>query len=220
MRAELTAVVKSMFETIHPAGITMPEGAVRDKIIDLADLVSRGRSAVERDGYSREVELVPDSEMPGRLALGLTRLYGGMRAIGVPHPEGWRLTKKVALDCFPAVRRAVLEALLASPLPMETPDVAAAVRYPTVTAKRGLEDLCAHGLVVRDPRAGSRADRWMVTAETRQLHETSALSSDEALAEATGICNSEKSPYIHLTHSGDFSDSQTGGQDFDFLGVS
>ena len=40
------------------------------RLVDLANLVSRARSPVVRDRYRREIELVPDSEAPGRIVGG------------------------------------------------------------------------------------------------------------------------------------------------------
>ena len=54
-----------------------------DRLIALATLVVRARSAVERDGYTREIELVPGSEAPTRLVIVLDRLLAGLDAIGL-----------------------------------------------------------------------------------------------------------------------------------------
>ncbi len=201
MRAELALAVKGMFEGMRPGVVVMPDGELRDRIIALAILAARGRSAVERDGYSRDVELIPESEAPGRLAIGLARLYGGMRAIGIAHKEAWRLTSKVGLDCLPAVRRVVLEVLLAALGAMDTVEVAGAVRYPTSTTRRALEDLCAHALVDREPGGGRKPDSWGVTAETRELYESATLCVPEM--------SEESSLNIPLTPGGDFSGTQT-----------
>ena len=47
------------------------------RLVALTTLVARARSAVVRDSYRREIELVPDAEAPGRLIGALGRLLTG-----------------------------------------------------------------------------------------------------------------------------------------------
>jgi hypothetical protein len=124
---------------------------------------------VERDGYSREIVLIPDAELPARLALALLRLLNALEAIGVPDSEAWALVAKMALDSVPAIRRAVLEDLMAHRDGVTSTEVAERLSYPTNTARRGLEDLAAHSLVRRQLRAGSGSgspDLWVPDAWT------------------------------------------------------
>jgi hypothetical protein len=50
------------------AGVTLPEAAPRpadqdiERLITLATFAVKARSAVERDGYRREIELIPQAE--------------------------------------------------------------------------------------------------------------------------------------------------------------
>jgi hypothetical protein len=208
MRRELTRVVRDLFDSITLPAVTMPEGEIQDSVIALATLAATGRSAIERDGYSREIELVPDAEVPGRLAIGLARLYGGMRAIGVPDAEAWRLTVKVGLDCIPAIRWAILTVLLTATEPMGTADIGALIRHPTITARRALEDLFAHRMVDKVPGAGRKSDSWAVSPGARELHQTATR------------CLSEKSLYTSPNPFDDFSDKQRDAEEFDLLGVS
>src|SRR5205085_12027155 len=113
-----------------------------ERLVALANLVSRARSAVERDGYSREVELVPDAEAPGRLVGVLARMLDALRVIGAPDP--WSLVVKVGLDSMPAQRRTVLEHALTVEA-ATTKTAATMLGLPTVTVRRVLEDLTAHG---------------------------------------------------------------------------
>jgi hypothetical protein len=79
--------------------------------VAISTLAVRCRSSVERDGRTREVELVPEAEAPARLALVLLRLLNALRAIGVDEPTAWRLVTKCALDSMPALRRKALSYL-------------------------------------------------------------------------------------------------------------
>jgi hypothetical protein len=88
MRRELAEAVAGLF-----AGLDLSEppplgAADSERLVDLADLVSGARSPVIRDKYRREIELVPDSEAPGRVVGALARLLTGLRLIGVVEAEG------------------------------------------------------------------------------------------------------------------------------------
>jgi len=157
MRRELAEAVAGLFVDGmpgEPAGLDGPE---RARLISLATLVARARSAVERDQYSREIELVPGSEAPTRLVKVLARLLAGLDAVGVGRDDAWRLVTEVALDSTPALRRALLDELAATEGERPTGDLAEAVAHPTVTARRALEDLTAHHVVIR--RRHGRARR-------------------------------------------------------------
>jgi hypothetical protein len=159
MRAELSDGVQEFFETLvlpdAPATLNERE---QEALITLATLVVRARSAVERDGHSREIELIPNPEAPTRLTLTLARLYAGLQAVHVPKTEAYQLIVKIGFDCLPALRWRVLRAMLESPTTIEGPALAAALGYPTTTTKRCLEDLAAHGVILREK--STKADRW------------------------------------------------------------
>lgn len=170
MRSELRRAVTDLFARppLTPAALTETE---TERLVQLAVLAVRCRSAVERDGYSREVELIPEPEAPGRLALVLSRLLMGMRSVGVPDHDCWLAIVKVALDSMPAIRRTVLEYLLAGEQPTPLSAVASAAGYPRNTTARALEDLAAHGVVVRSVQGAGKADLWSVSQWTRQRWE-------------------------------------------------
>jgi hypothetical protein len=138
-----------------------------DQLIALATFVVRARSAVERDGYSRDIELVPGPEAPTRLVIVLDRLLGGLDAIGCDRHDAIRVVTKAALDSVPALRLAVLDVIHAND-DLDTNVIAEAVRHPATTTRRALEDLTAHGLV--DRRRGENEKdphRWSLTAFAR-----------------------------------------------------
>jgi hypothetical protein len=154
MHAELRDVVTAFFKRrAKVPEPTTPEQGL--ELVYLSVLVTKCRSSVERDSYTREIELIPESEAPTRLTGQLDRLFCGLRAIGVPSEEAWAITVKAALDSMPVLRRIVIEALLDVPEPLmgeaETTlaDVAEAVQHPSRTTERALQDLAGHGVVIR-----------------------------------------------------------------------
>jgi hypothetical protein len=82
MRKQLAAAVAELFD----ASERQPQGLTDDEVtrlVSLATLVVRARSAVERDSYSREIELVPGPEAPTRIITVLDRMLAGLDVIGV-----------------------------------------------------------------------------------------------------------------------------------------
>ncbi len=179
MRGALAAAVARVLEQVdHERLTSAPDAATVDRLVRMSTLAVRCRSAVERDSYSREVQLIPEAEAPGRLALVLLRLLNALRAIGTPTEVAWQLIEKCALDSMPAVRRKVLDQLIGRSMAVSTTEVAEGIGYPTQTTRRTLEDLTAHGIAERIPQGPGRADLWRVTSWTRDRMPTVPEMSD------------------------------------------
>lgn len=178
MRADLAEAARIVLESadmeIAAAGV---RGDEEERLIHLAELAVRSRSAVERDSRTREITLIPQPEAPSRLVICLLRLLNAIEAIGADRAMSWQVVTKCALDSMPAIRRRVAEALLA------TDKVGAAVLgtqlgYPTSTTRRALEDLTAHGVAQRRkaPKPGEdddlenlgERDLWSLTEWARE----------------------------------------------------
>jgi hypothetical protein len=161
MREQLAEAVTAVVDDAdQDVLVSHPGPEARSRLIDLAQLVARARSSVERDGYKREIELVPDSEAPGRLSIQLLKLLNGLLAIGVAEQRAWELVTKTALDSMPAIRRGVLDCLIAADGARTTTEVALTVDYPTSTTRRTLEDLAAHGVLQRASLGKGKPDLW------------------------------------------------------------
>jgi hypothetical protein len=188
MRTELCRAVSSLFSGLTLSRPAVVHGSERERLIALATLAVRCRSAVERDGYTRQVELIPQSEAPGRLALCLARLLDGMTTIGASRVDAWRVVAKCAVDCVPALRLRVLGMLAGELGAVETAAVATAIRYPTQTTRRALEDLTAHGVVKRVGHAPGRggSDIWRLTDWTFKKCDAAEIRFPEMLVEEDG----------------------------------
>jgi len=179
MRSELTKSVTDLFRDIdQPSSVALADDE-QARLIALTTLAVRCRSAVERDGHTREIELVPDPEAPGRLALALSRLFGGMSAIGVKRYQIWRVLTKVALDCMPALRRKIFEFLYERTKPSNLATIAVALKYPQPTTRRALEDLTAHGVLRRHQQGTGKSDLWDLSPWTRDQCSRAGLSVSE-----------------------------------------
>jgi hypothetical protein len=166
MRRELSeAVTRLLASELTPEPRELDEDE-RQRLVALATLVARGRSSVERDGHTREIELVPEAEAPTRLVIVLDRLLAGLDVIGLDRADAWRVVTTTALDSVPALRMRVLRELeLAGRA--STTDLADAVRHPAGTTRRALEDLTAHRLVDQYRLGEGKAHEWSLTPFTR-----------------------------------------------------
>jgi DNA-binding transcriptional ArsR family regulator len=162
--ADATAAALARSEGREPRELTDDE---EDDLVALATLVARVRSAVERDGYSREIELIPDPEVPTRLVLTLAQLLAGLDVLGVERAEALNLVRSVARDSAPAIRLVLLDLLVAESEPLETTEVGAKLRYPSSTVRRALEDVEAHGLAERIVEGKGKPHSWLASEWTR-----------------------------------------------------
>jgi Bifunctional DNA primase/polymerase, N-terminal/DeoR-like helix-turn-helix domain len=171
MRRELASAVKQLFNGLSFPKVP-PVFSTDDQqaLIALATLATRCRTPVERDAYSHDIELILDAEAPARLALSLARLYGGMITIGVDEQAAKALLLKVGLDCMPALRRKIFALLVNDGEKFDTQEVADALGYPTQTARRALEDLAAHGIIIRHS-GESKSHRWNISDMAYDLYQ-------------------------------------------------
>lgn len=161
------------------AGVEMPQETVlisedlKDRIAYLASFCVRARSGIIRDGFSsREIELIPDTELPTRLAKQLITLASAFSLIGNAAPEeDYELIFKIGMDTLPQKRRRTLKTLIGATEELETADVAMDIGYPTNTTRRILEDLHGLGLVKRQHEGKGYADKWLISDYTRELLE-------------------------------------------------
>jgi hypothetical protein len=117
-------------------------------LVSLAVFAAAARTPVERDGYDREVAVMPASEGPARIAVQLGALRDGLVAVGADTIERFTILHKVAWDAMPTMRRKVLDALhntgwVTRATVMEATDI------PRSPVERELEDLVLIGLAER-----------------------------------------------------------------------
>ena len=163
-----------------PADLTTGES---ETLVMLAALATKCRSAVERDGYLREIELVPDAEAPARLVKQLAHLLKGVRCIGAPDEQAWRIVRKVALDSIPDLRRNVLEMVATGG--RSTQAMADALDYPPTTMRRACEDLAAHHIITRESGGKGNSDTWRASLWLQQRWEKTAWLSQNSVSETS-----------------------------------
>jgi len=159
-REEVAKSVHKFFS--EPMGTEIPEMTTEDRnrLVALADVATKCRSSVERSGRDREIELVPQPEALGRLQAELLQMSRGLFLIGVSPSRVRELVTKVALDGMSKTRRGVVDHFAFNGRESHvTPyDLAKSLRLPPSTVNRALEDLAAHGVIVRF--GGSQSQLW------------------------------------------------------------
>jgi Bifunctional DNA primase/polymerase, N-terminal len=151
MRAELARVTTGLLHHLQ-APHELHEG-VQTWLVPLANLASQARSPVERDSRG-EIELVLDAEAPTRIVKQLGQLWRACGMLGLDEAHSWAAVRRAGLDSIPKLRRAVITHLGACQGNWQpTTAIAHAVRHPSRTTRRALEDLVAHGLADRNDEA-------------------------------------------------------------------
>jgi DNA-binding transcriptional ArsR family regulator len=162
MQEALSGAVKDLFAGLSPQPLELTERC-KNRIAALAMLTARCRSGVERDSRSRDISLIPQAEAPGRLAKQLRMLFQGMLAIGATEEDAHAVLTRIALDSMPPLRRAVFEVLRLSITERTTAEIAEAIGYPEQTARRALEDLEAHRVLIKRPMGSVNALYWSLS---------------------------------------------------------
>lgn len=148
MRAELSDAVAGLLGTVDPAapvGVTEDEAEV---LLQLADVATRARTAVERD-YRGDVIDAHAPEMPTRFAKQLTQVVRGALALGMGGDHALGLAQRCAADSLPPLRLAVLLDLLDHPY-STTHAVRKRLDRPRATVDRELQALHMIGLLTVD----------------------------------------------------------------------
>jgi len=183
MRKELSDAVAKLFANRRTEAPKISDEEADSIGKDIA-LAVRLRGAVERDRRTREIEMIYGAEGTARIGLALERLLAGLDTLGMDRKKALAVVKKVALDSVPPLRRSAYDCVrkYSERLdPVETADVAIELGLPTNTARRILEDLAGHGLVIRRSLGKGKPDVW--DAAPWETEEAKQAAAAEAAAE-------------------------------------
>jgi hypothetical protein len=145
MRAELGEVVAALLKTIDAAAhITVNDEEMID-LLNVADLVTRSRTAVERD-FQGNPMYAHALEMPTRVTKQLVQVVRGGIAIGLPRPDALTTAMRCAQDSIPPLRLKALKKVAANP-GLGASKVAQLVEQPRKTVHRTLLELQLLGLL-------------------------------------------------------------------------
>ena len=103
----------------------------------------------------------------------MERLLAGLDTLGMDRKQALAIVTEVALDSVPPLRRRAYDTVCKYSN-VETADVAIELGLPTNSARRVLEDLEAHGLIIRTSQGQGKPHLW----------NKSTWEADEAAADA------------------------------------
>ena len=155
MRAELASVAGGLISHINTTErYDLEESEIR-QLIKAADIVTHGRTGVERD-YKGDVVDAHSPEMH-RFAKQLAQLLRGGLAIGMRREAAMRLALRCARDSFPPLRSHILLDLARHP-DSRVADVSKRIIKPHRTVRRELEALHTLGLLHCDEEQTTHND--------------------------------------------------------------
>jgi hypothetical protein len=164
MRAELAQVVGGLLAQVQPA-LAVLDSDAEETLLAAADLVTRARSAVERDQRGEVID-AHAPEMPTRFAKMIGQIMRGALALGMPRAHAVNLALRVAHDSVPPMRLAVLIDV-AGHAGTTTTEVQGRLQKPRTTVDRTLQELHVLGLVTISPApTGLQGWRYRVDAKT------------------------------------------------------
>jgi hypothetical protein len=133
-----------------------PRSVDEDLLVDLARFGARLRSAVLRDGKTRDIIARPVPEAPARLVKVMKTLDEALSRIGCGAATRRGVALRIALDSASPVRRDIVLALAKSDKgSLATTALVAATGVAETTTKRACEDLQALGLLAGERDAGA-----------------------------------------------------------------
>lgn len=153
----------------HKAPPRALEPEEKRMIAALAQFTARARSGVMRDRYNRN-EIIGGARaaLGPRVANTMAQLLRGMEHVGCTSQESQRVLRQCALDSLPAVRAGAIAALQQGHASLA--DIGDFIRISAAAAKRTLDDLKYHRLVVCSERNGG--GRWELSESAEQLLKT------------------------------------------------
>jgi hypothetical protein len=113
MRAKLRSAMRSFVDGVDCHGAVTLSSEATAEIVAVSQYATQGRTGVERDGYSKEILVVPELEVPARFAKAIAALAGALMAIGYDEPAALDVVARIGRDSMPQVRVLVLEQLSA-----------------------------------------------------------------------------------------------------------
>jgi hypothetical protein len=152
--------------TSYIAGVDPSQGElatdVLSEIVRVSRYATQGRTGVERDGYTHEVLVIPELEVPTRFAKAIASLASALLAMGYTEAAALEVVARVGRDSIPPIRVLILGQLIGAEM-VTTADIANATDLPITTVRSVAEDLTMIGLMARQGEGNSL--RWSLAPD-------------------------------------------------------
>jgi hypothetical protein len=170
MRHELSEAVAALLEQVDPDQPNRVSDAEVDALLQVADLVTRARTAVERD-FKGEPLFAHALEMPTRFAKQLVQVMRGSIALGMTRAKAQAAAMRCARDSLPPLRRRVLLDLVGNDGAL-TSEVVKRVQLPRTTVDRTLQELHLLDLLKVAEHPYGTGVRWAYSLADESYHAT------------------------------------------------
>jgi len=158
MRADLAAAVTEALGAVQKDAPIDLVDAEMYQLLDLADVVTLARTAVERD-FQGNVVQAHAPEMPTRFLKQLAQITRGGIALGMDRAEALDVAIRCAGDSMPPMRLAVLGDILAHPLSLYG-ETAKRLQLPRKSIERVMQELHLLGLLAITEEKYGQGERW------------------------------------------------------------
>jgi hypothetical protein len=161
MQQALAEAVGEFFSELNCERVPVLSSAEETQIVAMGLITSRARTPIERD-WRRFDDVIqpPQPEAPARVTQQLGQLYRGLKLIGLPAEDRWRVVSRVAVDSMPLVRRraVVLLSELENGDRLGLEQIRAVTQVSERSAARTMENLALLGVV--RATAGKKGKYW------------------------------------------------------------
>ena len=164
-------LMRELLETVKEGATWRLDQTELFRLASVASFAARCRAGVVRDRWNKKMDLdaIPEAESPPRLGQELAQLYKGVRVLEGSKESAMEVVKRVAFDCMPASRAAVLTTVLKyQDRPVTVNDVLGDRngwgQVGETTLRRALEELELFHVLEKE-KVG-KADGWRMTDES------------------------------------------------------
>ena len=162
MRAELAEAAGRVLADVDPALAVLTD-PIMGALLDVANLVTLSRTAVERDIRGDVIE-AHAPEAPTRFAKMLAQVVRGALALGADQDRAVTVAMRVAGDSVPPLRLVLLADVQAHPY-TRTTEVTGRVQRPRATVDRVLQELHQLGLLIADDPEDKKGWRYTLAPD-------------------------------------------------------
>ena len=166
MRTEISKAMNDFLDSLPRLQNHRIPDCLMDRLINIADFAAKARSAIARD-RNGEMQYLPKPEVGTRLGKELAKLLialAGIRGKSQPDEADFATVARVADDCLPPNRLAVIQALRKNREPLTACKIAEDTGLPRTTAVRALDDLKVLGLVTSSGANEFEQTRWKLVS--------------------------------------------------------
>jgi hypothetical protein len=168
IQTDIKKLLSAAVKLLKNLGITDKD---KRYIFSSAKLIARLRAVVDRDGRTRQINLIHPPEEPFRLQNQLSGLYKCLKAIHGDDSTRPRLALKAVIEsCIPQQRLHIVD-FLHNSSDILSSEIARAIGLPVTTVLTYLEDMHAQQILTQSTSENYNANAWSLAENFARLLE-------------------------------------------------